>query len=110
MKPLVILILAVCCFASTNVNADNCNTTLEPLVDLLNLYSEATGTKFVIDPRVQATVNLVGIDTSTLDAETLIGILNIHGFTALTSKGVVYVMPDVRANEAGDKFGVRWEG
>jgi len=110
MKSVAILMLVLCCAASTNGNAEDCNTTLEPLVDLLNQYSEATGTKFVLDPRVQATVSLVGVDTSDLDAGTLISILKIHGFTALTTNGVVYVLPDVTATEAGDKFGEKWEG
>lgn len=110
MKSVAILMLVFCCVASTNGYAENCNTTLEPLVDIINQYSEATGTKFVLDLRVQATVSLIGIDTSDLDAGTLIGILQIHGFTALTTNGVVYVMPDFNATETGDEFGVKWEG
>lgn len=97
-------------FVPGMTNADECETSTSPLVDLLDHYSKANGTKFVVDPRVKAKVTLVGIDSSELDAATLIGILNIHGFTALTSNGVVYVMPDVVAEENGDKFGVLWDG
>jgi hypothetical protein len=34
----------------------------------------------------------------------------MHGFTALTSEGVVYVMPYKVAESSGEKFGVTWEG
>lgn len=91
-------------------NGEKCSTSMSPLVDLLNQYSTTNGTKFVVDPRVKAKVTMVGINSSDLNAATLIGILNIHGFTALTSNEVVYVMPDVVAEASGDKFGVRWDG
>ena len=95
---------------SSYANAHECKTYETPLVDLVNKYSEAFGTKFVIDPRVRAKVNLVGVDTERINTATLIGILNMHGFTALTSDGVVYVMPYPVAEASGDKFGVTWEG
>jgi type II secretory pathway component GspD/PulD (secretin) len=110
MKKVAVILIVLFCAHPAIAIAEGCNTTLPPLVDLLNQYSKAQGTKFVIDPRVSAKVTLVGIDTSALDSATLIGILNIYGFTALTSNGVVYVMPDRVAIEAGDKFGRTWGG
>lgn len=95
---------------SSYANAHECKSYETPLVDLLNQYSEAFGTKFVIDPRVRAEVNLVGIETDSINTALLIGILNMHGFTALTSDDVVYVMPYRVAENYGDKFGVTWEG
>jgi hypothetical protein len=95
---------------SSYANAHECKTYETPLVDLLNQYSEAFGTQFVVDPRVRANVNLVGVDTESINTSMLIGILNIHGFTALTSDEVVYVMPYPVAEASGDTFGVTWEG
>jgi hypothetical protein len=55
-------------------------------------------------------VNLVGIKTESINSAVLIGILNMHGFTAQTKDGVVYVMPFKVAEASGDKFGVQWDG
>lgn len=110
MKSTALTTLILCLIFSSYVNAHECKTHGTQLVDLLNQYSEAFGTKFVIDPRVQATVNLVGVDTESINTAMLIGILNMHGFTARTSYDVVYVMPYPVAEASGDKFGVTWEG
>jgi hypothetical protein len=90
--------------------AHDCDSYETPLVDLLNQYSEAHETKFILDPRVRARVNLVGIETESINSAMLIGILNMHGFTALTKDGVVYVLPFPVAEASGDKFGIQWDG
>lgn len=98
------------CFLSSAAISEDCVTSETPLLQLLNRYSKEHGTKFVVDPRVRAKVTLVGIDLTVLDAGTLIGVLNIHGFTALTKDGFVYVMPDTVAGASGHKFGTPWGG
>ena len=110
MKSLSASILVFFCSLPVICNAADCNDIQTPLVGLLDQYSQSTGTKFVIDPRVRAKVTLIGIDTTNLDATTLIGILNIHGFAALTANGIVYVMPKASAGSAGEQYGVPWEG
>ncbi len=110
MTKAILRTIIIWCALSSFASADECNTSENPLVDLLNQYSVIHGTKFVVDPRVRARVTLVGIDTQDIDSAMLIGILNIHDFTALTSEGVVYVMPASAAEVHGDKFGDRWEG
>ncbi len=91
-------------------NAHQCRAYETPLLDLLNQYAEAYGTKFIVDPRARANVNLVGIETESINSAILIGILNMHGFTARTKDGVVYVMPFQVAEASGDKFGIQWDG
>ena len=102
--------LILLCTFSSFANADECKSTVSPLIDILNQYSESYGTKFVVDPRVRAKVSLIGIQTESINTAMLIGILNMHGFTALTSDDVVYVMPYQVAETSGDKFGMTWEG
>ena len=110
MKSTTLMTLILCYVFSSFADAHECKSYETPLLDLLNQYSEAYGTKFVIDPRVRANVNLVGVDTESINSAMLIGVLNMHGFTALMSEGVVYVMPYPVAEASGDKFGVTWEG
>ena len=102
--------LILWCGLSSLASAHECKSSEPPLIDLLDQYSDSYGTKFVVDPRVRAKVSLVGIETANINTAMLIGILNMHGFTALTSDDVVYVMPYQVAEAAGDKFGVTWEG
>lgn len=110
MKNRTIAILVLWLGLSPLAGAHECESYETPLLDLLNQYSETYETKFVIDPRVRANVNLVGINTESINSAILIGILNMHGFTALTSEGAVYVMPFKVAETSGDKFSVRWDG
>ena len=107
--PLTVLALTGALFAPI-AHSDECVTSETPLVQLLNQYSQDHGTRFIVDPRVRAKVTLVGINPDELDSGTLIGVLNIHGYTALAKDGNVYVMPDAIAQRAGDKFGDRWDG
>ncbi len=90
--------------------SDECTTSDMPLVQLLDTYSKTYGTKFVVDPRVRAKVTLIGIDSSVIDTATLIGVLNLHGYTARDKEGVVYVMPYKVSESFGDKFGPTWDG
>ncbi|MHC4705511.1 MAG: hypothetical protein ACYS8I_00290 [Planctomycetota bacterium] len=110
MKNIAAMMLLFGCALPVIVSAGDCNTTESPLIELLNQYSETHGTKFVVDPRARAKVTLIGIEPAALDTGTLIGVLNIHGFTALTTGGVVYVMPYKVAEVSGDKYGRLWEG
>jgi len=110
MKNKTVAIFVLCLSLSQIASADECRAYETPLLDLLNQYTETYGTKFVVDPRVRANVNLVGIETDNINSGVLIGILNMHGFTARTKDDVVYVMPFPVAEASGDKFGVQWEG
>lgn len=66
------------------------------LDELLARVSEATGMKFLVDPRVRAQVTAVPrIDTPTY-AE-LLTILRMHGYTAAEVGGRVNIVPDANA-------------
>lgn len=90
--------------------AHECPTIDAPLLALLGEYSEHHGTKFIVDPRVRAKVTLIGIDTKSIDASQLIGILNIYGYSGMIKDEVVYIMPTPVAEASGDRFGVEWDG
>ena len=110
MKIVSSIALTVLLALPTFAVGNECVTTESQIVELLDQYAQKNGTKFVIDPRVRAKVTLVGIDTLHLDAPTLVGILNIHGMVALTANDIVYVMPEVVAGRAGQRYGEPWTG
>lgn len=65
--------LVLICALSSLANAHECVASQPPLIDLLNQHSESYGTKFIVDPRVRAKVNLVGIETKSINTALLIG-------------------------------------
>ena len=81
---------------------------------LVKMYSDRTGKEFVLDPRVNAKIGMFGLNAETMDYLTLVGIFNMHGYMAIESKNVVYVVPDRAAehmrenlsrNESHDDLG-----
>jgi type II secretory pathway component GspD/PulD (secretin) len=65
-----------------------------PVTQLIAAVSRSTGKKFVLDPRVWADVNLVGISPSSVTYAQLLMILRLHGYAAVEGSGVVQVVPD----------------
>jgi general secretion pathway protein D len=57
-------------------------------------FSSRTHKKVVIDPRVRARVESVGLDASDITYPLLLTILEVHGFSAHEQDGVVVVVPD----------------
>lgn len=71
------------------------------LRSLITLVSLQTGTTFVVDPRVQGTVNVVShapVTQGTL-YEIFLSVLQIHGFAAIPSGAVTKIVPDVVARK-----------
>jgi general secretion pathway protein D len=65
-----------------------------PLPTLIATVAKNTGMRFVLDPRVQAEVTLVGEDPSLVTYDELLTILNTYGFVAVKTGGYVVVKPD----------------
>ena len=79
-----------------------------PIDHVIEKYSEIHGTKFVLDPRVKAKVNLVGLSLNELTQTNLMDILLIHSFTAYEKDGVVYVLPRAAADYISSEIGEIW--
>jgi general secretion pathway protein D len=69
------------------------------LTDIIRRFSERTGRKFNLDPRVHATPLLVGIDPGKITYEQLLATLAIHQFVTYVQDGVVIVVPDAIARQ-----------
>ena len=65
-----------------------------PLVQLIESVSKKTGKNFILDPRVAGNAVLVGIDPSKVTYPELLTILQVNGYAAVESSGLVRVIPD----------------
>jgi len=68
-----------------------------PIRQLIATVSRSSGKKFVLDPRLRADVNLVGINPSSVSYAELLAILHLHGFVAVEQGEIVSVVPDAAA-------------
>ncbi len=57
-------------------------------------FSSRTHKRFLIDPRVRASVALVGLDARDVTYPLLLTIFEVHGFSAHEQEGVIVVGPD----------------
>lgn len=79
------------------------------ITTVIEAVAKLTGRNFVIDPRVKGKVTLIAPESMEPDAlyETLLTILNVHGYTAVPSGSVIKVVP---ANLARDQLPYRSQG
>lgn len=104
-----LLLLLIMSLSSARGDESPCISDPPLLRELVKAYAERTATKFVLDPRVRAKVQLFGMDPSHIDYVSLVSIFNIHGFTAIESAGVIYVVPEVGAAEMKRRLDARDE-
>ena len=67
-------------------------------------FSIRTHKKFLIDPRVRASIFMVGLDASDVTYPLLLTILQIHGFSAHEQDGVIVVVPDAWDRQIASPF------
>jgi len=65
-----------------------------PIERLIAEVAKKTGRKFVVDPRVRASVILVGEEPSALTYPQFLTVLEIYGFIAVDDGGLVRILPD----------------
>lgn len=71
---------------------------------VLENYSERTGSKFVLDPRVNIKAQLVGFDVDDIDYPTLSRIFLMHGYKAVEIDNVIYVVLEAAPAEFLDRL------
>ena len=71
-----------------------------PLVQLIETVSKKTGKNFILDPRVAGNAVLVGIDPSKVTYPELLTILQVNGYAAVESGGLIRVIPDSMGRSA----------
>lgn len=66
-----------------------------PLTKIIDIVARKTGKKYVLDPRVNAKVQLAGVDLNRLTYPELLTILYVYGYAAVESGGFVLVVPNI---------------
>lgn len=61
--------------------------------------AKKTGKKFVLDPRVHAQVVLVGEDPAQITYPQFLTVLQVYGYAAVDSAGLVQVIPEVMVRQ-----------
>jgi general secretion pathway protein D len=98
--PVILLSLMwVSSAAAGDVSASSEADTGIPIERIITSVAHQTHRKFVIDPRVQARVHLVGEEPAQVSYNELLTILELHGFVTFESSGYVVVMPDANARQ-----------
>lgn len=68
---------------------------------IIEAVGAVTGKNFVIDPRVKAQVTMVSATPMSADAfyEAFLSILQVYGFVAVPSGGIIKIVPDANARQ-----------
>ena len=66
-----------------------------PIEALVRTVAKKTGKRFVIDPRVHGTVQLIGEEPANVTYGEFLTMLQVEGFTAVESGGLVRVIPEL---------------
>ncbi|MEO1037474.1 MAG: hypothetical protein AAFX44_18090 [Pseudomonadota bacterium] len=104
-----IIAVSLLILAAPHGRAAECVTINSELNALLDAYAARTDTTFILDPRVRASVKLIGAEIDKLTAKDVDRILILHGFEAYESDGIVYVMPNGLPDFVKGEFGERWQ-
>jgi general secretion pathway protein D len=90
---------ACVCLAILMAGAAGASAAQEKLsvTDLISAVAAKTGRKFIVEPRVQAEITLLGQEPSSVTVAELATILQVYGFTVFEGAGYVRVMPDAVA-------------
>lgn len=85
---------------TAHAQSASASTAGTPLVQLIESVSKKSGKNFVLDPRVSGNAVLVGIDLAKVTYPELLTILQVNGYAAIESGGLVRVIPDTNARSA----------
>lgn len=64
-----------------------------PIEKIVAAVARKTGKKFVLDPRVHASVVLIGQDPATMTYPQLLAVLEVYGYAAVDAAGYVQIVP-----------------
>jgi len=69
---------------------------------IIEAVGEVTGRNFLVDPRVNGSVTLLSFSPMSADAfyDAFLATLQVHGFAALDSGGIVKIIPDATARQS----------
>ncbi|SCZ59654.1 type II secretion system secretin GspD [Thiohalomonas denitrificans] len=68
---------------------------------VIETVSKMTGRNFIVDPRVKGKITVISSEPMSADEiyEVFLSILNVHGFAAVPSDGVIKIVPEANAKQ-----------
>ncbi len=103
-KPSLVCLWASLYFGSVPVSAQDFTVNLKDtdIQELIKFVSEVTGTIIVVDPAVKGKVRVVSSKPVSRDElyDLFLAILEVHGYTAVRSGGVIRVIPSKDARSS----------
>ncbi|WP_303907940.1 type II secretion system secretin GspD [Thiohalomonas denitrificans] len=68
---------------------------------VIETVSKMTGRNFIVDPRVKGKITVISSEPMNADEiyEVFLSILNVHGFAAVPSDGVIKIVPEANAKQ-----------
>jgi general secretion pathway protein D len=91
------------CLLITQAAADEITLNLKDadIRALISTVSKFTGKNFIIDPRVNAKITVISSETLTPEEvyEVFLSILQVHGYAAVATGGVIKIVPEVNAKQ-----------
>jgi general secretion pathway protein D len=96
MKEMAMKVMACACVAILMAAAASPAAAQEKLTvtELISAVAAKTGKKFIVEPRVQAEITLLGQEPSSVTIADLATILQVYGFALFEGGGYVRVVPD----------------
>jgi general secretion pathway protein D len=70
-----------------------------PLDQIVAVIAKKNGKRFVVDPRVHANVELIGMAPSDLTYSEFLTVLEVYGFAAVESGKLVRIVPDANLRQ-----------
>lgn len=107
---LVCVLVSPLSLAQDTVRASSPDVSVQPgssapsLHDIIASVSGRTGKRFLLDPRVRANVDLVGLKARDVSYPVLLTILRVHGYSAHERDGVVVVQPDANDRQTATRL------
>ena len=101
----------VCLGLATPVDAQQAEITPNykeaDIRQIIEAVGEVTGKNFIIDPRVSAKVTMLSSTPMTPEAfyEAFLSILQVHGYIAVPSGGLIKIVPDATARQYAGPLG-----
>jgi general secretion pathway protein D len=70
-----------------------------PLSHILERAAQRLNKNFIVDPRLNGQVRLVGIDPERLSFRELQAVLEVHGFITVEDGGLIKIVPDANSRQ-----------
>jgi general secretion pathway protein D len=70
-----------------------------PLSHVLERAAERLNKNFIVDPRLNSQVRLIGIDPERLSYRELQAVLEVHGFITVEDGGLIKIVPDANSRQ-----------